>query len=326
MALPVADAHPMLRRFIYRLLTPVLRQLLRRDPITDPWERVDAAFPLKLLGPAARYDFDWYFEGESTVPVGSVYELRSWLRGCRYISDAALFHERDYWQHPRTFEQLKRGDCEDFALWAWRKLVELGIDADLVVGRREPPTTPGSGHAWIIFRRDGATYVMEPTNARHESWIRPLDEVRDRYEPHFGITAARERYTFAGWLLRELGLAQPRIGDGRLARTQGLIPRHSSVGEPCTSATSDAILMERTKSRRFGRKTPSRAERHRMLNLDLSASEQAILREVLEEAISDLGMEISATDSKDFRDDLKDRREVLQKVIAALGGGPGGTV
>ncbi|HEX2080136.1 MAG TPA: hypothetical protein VHG08_20715 [Longimicrobium sp.] len=59
-----------------------------------------------------------------------------------------------------------------------------------------------------------------------------------------------------------------------------------------------------------------------MLTLDLSASEQAILREVLEDAASELGTEISGTDSKDFRDDLKDRREVLQKVIAALGGGP----
>jgi hypothetical protein len=59
-----------------------------------------------------------------------------------------------------------------------------------------------------------------------------------------------------------------------------------------------------------------------MLNLDLSAAEQAILREVLEDAVSELGTEIGGTDSKDFRDDLKDRREVLQKVIAALGGGP----
>jgi hypothetical protein len=59
-----------------------------------------------------------------------------------------------------------------------------------------------------------------------------------------------------------------------------------------------------------------------MLNLELSASEQAILREVLETAVSELSTEISGTDAKDFRDDLKDRREVLQKVIAALGGGP----
>ncbi|HEX6373642.1 MAG TPA: hypothetical protein VF006_32245 [Longimicrobium sp.] len=59
-----------------------------------------------------------------------------------------------------------------------------------------------------------------------------------------------------------------------------------------------------------------------MLNLDLSASEQAILRDVLVDALSELSTEISGTDAKDYRDDLKDRREVLQKVIAALGGEP----
>ena len=63
-----------------------------------------------------------------------------------------------------------------------------------------------------------------------------------------------------------------------------------------------------------------------MLTLDLSASEQAILREVLETAVLEMGTEISGTDSKDFRDDLKERREVLQKVIAALGGEPHPTV
>ena len=59
-----------------------------------------------------------------------------------------------------------------------------------------------------------------------------------------------------------------------------------------------------------------------MPHLDLSPAEQRVLREVLETAVSDLGTEISGTDAKDFRDDLKHRREVLQKVIAALDGGP----
>jgi hypothetical protein len=60
-----------------------------------------------------------------------------------------------------------------------------------------------------------------------------------------------------------------------------------------------------------------------MLNLELSAAEQAVLREVLETAVSELGTEISATDAKEYRDDLKARREVLQRVIAALGGEAG---
>lgn len=58
-----------------------------------------------------------------------------------------------------------------------------------------------------------------------------------------------------------------------------------------------------------------------MLNIDLSPSEQALLRDVLETAVSELSTEISGTDAKDYRDDLKERREVLHKVIVALGGG-----
>jgi hypothetical protein len=59
-----------------------------------------------------------------------------------------------------------------------------------------------------------------------------------------------------------------------------------------------------------------------MLNIDLSPPEQAILRDVLQNAVSELGTEISGTDAKDYRDSLKARREVLQKLIAALGGEP----
>lgn len=163
--------------------------------VADPWDRIEVGFALRHLGSGARYDFGWYFEGESAVPVNSLHELRSWLRGCRYVRDEHLFHERDYWQHPRTFEQLRRGDCEDFALWAWRKLVELGHDADFVVGSctGEPP---GHRHAWVIYREGGVEYLMEPGN-----WVRPLREVRAEYRPFFGVGPDRRRFTFAGYLL-----------------------------------------------------------------------------------------------------------------------------
>src|SRR5205085_1473130 len=68
--------------------------------------------------------FAWYFEGQSAVTVGSVDDVCEWLLECEYVHDPELFHEPDFWQHPRTFERLRKGDCEDHALWAWRKLVE----------------------------------------------------------------------------------------------------------------------------------------------------------------------------------------------------------
>ena len=51
---------------------------------------------------------------------------------------------------------------------------------------------------------------------------------------------------------------------------------------------------------------------------DLNDTERIILKEVLESTVSDLGMEIAATDAQDFREHLKERREVINKVIEAL--------
>lgn len=60
-----------------------------------------------------------------------------------------------------------------------------------------------------------------------------------------------------------------------------------------------------------------------MVQIDLDPDERARLAEILEGTLSDLRMEISHTDQKDFRDMLKRRKEVLQKVLDALGRGAG---
>lgn len=55
-----------------------------------------------------------------------------------------------------------------------------------------------------------------------------------------------------------------------------------------------------------------------MIQLDLNPQEQQILKEALESYISDLRMEIADTDKQDYREKLKHRREVLDKVVEAL--------
>jgi hypothetical protein len=54
-----------------------------------------------------------------------------------------------------------------------------------------------------------------------------------------------------------------------------------------------------------------------MLQLDLTQDETMVLRQVLEDYLSDLRMEIVDTDSMDFRDMLKRRKTVLTKVLEA---------
>jgi hypothetical protein len=56
-----------------------------------------------------------------------------------------------------------------------------------------------------------------------------------------------------------------------------------------------------------------------MVQLDLTQQERDELVHVLRDSLSDLRMEISATDGMEFRDALKERKEVLHKVLTALG-------
>jgi hypothetical protein len=57
-----------------------------------------------------------------------------------------------------------------------------------------------------------------------------------------------------------------------------------------------------------------------MIQLDLTKGEAEILKEALQKLLKDLSYEIADTDSKDFRDGLKARRDVIAKVEGALPG------
>ena len=55
-----------------------------------------------------------------------------------------------------------------------------------------------------------------------------------------------------------------------------------------------------------------------MINLNLTEEEEKILHTVVDSYLSDLRMEIADTDRKDFRDMLKQRKQVLIKVLDSL--------
>jgi hypothetical protein len=55
-----------------------------------------------------------------------------------------------------------------------------------------------------------------------------------------------------------------------------------------------------------------------MVSLHLTVKEAAILASVLESYLSDLRMEIADTDRLEFRDALKERKDVIQKVLDAI--------
>lgn len=190
-----------LLRLASRILAPLSRLLLRFADVPDPWERQHREISPSRFGQGSQRDFRWYFEGESEVTAASVDDICVWLLECTYLTDVALFRKVDHWQHPRTFEELRHGDCEDHALWAWRKLAELGIDAELVSGQRIVSAEESHDHAWVLFREGGVEYVLEAVSHTREAMVMPADDVRAHYRPHVGVNARFETIVFGGLLL-----------------------------------------------------------------------------------------------------------------------------
>jgi hypothetical protein len=167
------------------------------------WERVPIEVPAAAFGPGSRWQFPHYFEGESGVRVTSIDDIVAWLSTCEYVSDAEQFHEPDVWQQPCAFERRQRGDCEDFALWAWRKLAEIGVDAEFYVGRVICGDEPGTArqHAWVVYRSDREEVLFEPAARDRHRMLRPLAAVKDGYLPHFAVNGRFVTTAFVGCLL-----------------------------------------------------------------------------------------------------------------------------
>jgi hypothetical protein len=103
--------------------------------------------------------FGSYVSQPLTVKCNSLEDLRIFLSRCRYVSDEEQFGKKDYWMLPQDFEQSRKGDCEDFSLYAWRQLSEMGYKARFVGGKHG---RYGEGHAWVTFENEGKTFLLEP--------------------------------------------------------------------------------------------------------------------------------------------------------------------
>lgn len=55
-----------------------------------------------------------------------------------------------------------------------------------------------------------------------------------------------------------------------------------------------------------------------MLRIELNDEQAEVLRELLHQQVSDLGMEIAATERLEFRDQLKQRRKRYNEMLEAL--------
>jgi hypothetical protein len=97
------------------------------------------------------------------IVCSSLEEMRLFLKGCTYVSDQEQFGRDDYWLPPDEFEQRRKGDCEDFALWTWRQLMHMGYSTRFVVGHAGAFS---GGHAWVTMEKDGRGFLVEPLACR----------------------------------------------------------------------------------------------------------------------------------------------------------------
>lgn len=163
------------------------------DAHADPWVSMEMPVAARTFGMACDRDFPSYLEGPSRVSIQSIEELCAWLRGCEAMDDQTLFFQSDYWQHPVTFEQIRKGDCEDHALWAWRQLHRLNVPARFVAGLwRDIP------HTWVICRNDGVDTLIE-TTAKSSNMLLPLEDARPFYCPALAVDRDCRTYVYQGF-------------------------------------------------------------------------------------------------------------------------------
>lgn len=193
---------PLSRLDRIRLMLPATRLAYRYVADGDAWRSLPHDVPLTLYGSGNLVDdFQFYLQGSSCISVKSIDEVCHWLRKCQYQHDSVLFGRNDFWQHPTGFENLRRGDCEDHALWAWRKLIELGHKTELVIGRsRQHDATDEVPHAWVIYAENGNRFLFEATEKSRQRMIRPLGDVSAQYSPYASVDQDLQRHLYAGFI------------------------------------------------------------------------------------------------------------------------------
>ena len=178
----------------------------------DSWKSRYQNIPLRFFGHGCTTDFSSYLKQDSQVQVGGLNDILDWLLGCQYVSDPSTQGVRDHWQHPVEFEQTRQGDCEDFALWAWRKLLELGYHAEFTVGKWIHEGRIGT-HAWVVFDYQDEVFILESTGSNRERMLKPVSQVMTEYVPFAAIDKDLKKKVYNGianWILAMSKRTLPR--------------------------------------------------------------------------------------------------------------------
>ena len=161
------------------------------------WTSIDYHLPLSVFGSACMEQFQTWFDGKLVQEITSINAMCDYMIGCRHVPDIKQHNQRDVWMHPVDFERLKKGDCEDFSLWAWRRLSAMGYETEFMTGA---VAKDGDlfGHAWLVYHDDGIPYLLETSGYSHETMVRPLAEVKHDYFPRASVDQSFQRRLYSG--------------------------------------------------------------------------------------------------------------------------------
>ena len=100
-----------------------------------------------------------------------------------YHEDVIVRDYFDYFQLPQILEFTKVGDCDDFALYSWYYLTEMGYQAIPFVFWGTSYEGEKYGHAITVFLDDDGTYsIFSNTLLFKTKQTNPLDAILDVFK------------------------------------------------------------------------------------------------------------------------------------------------
>ncbi len=89
---------------------------------------------------------------------------------------------KEVWQNSKEAFYNTRGDCEDHALALTEWLIEMGLDARVVLGSYK-----NEGHAWVVVFIEDDVFLLESTSKqKNKNWRHyPLAKFESNYHPQY---------------------------------------------------------------------------------------------------------------------------------------------
>lgn len=176
---------------------------------TDPelaWHAVERRTWKSFVG--TEVQIREYLQQPSYVKCRSVEHVISWLLETRYHHSPD--HTDSMWSISQ-FEEKRKGDCMTRSLWAWKKLLELELDAWIVTGLAAPSEDANSHrepdlgtHVWVIIRNGDTVRLLETTAKERAAALRNLDDVRALYTPYVAVDSRLKMYTYPAFTINRL--------------------------------------------------------------------------------------------------------------------------